>query len=286
MAQSDLLKVVRSTSLTDLRSMIVAREKLDKLLDRKSALHKDLSSVEQEIEAVERSLGQPAPKTPTARKAPPGRKKKRAAARGRKTAHLSIPSLIVETLREKNRPVSIAELADTLLNEKKYKTTSGNFKHQLRVILYANRKGWFKKLGSGTFALADAGVSAHDRPAPETKTAAAGKKATPKKATPKKATPKQATPVKPTTAKKAPAKAKAAPTGKKKTAQPPIKPLVVDVLAKKKRAMTIQEISDAILHERKFQTDAKNFRGNVALVLYGDKKGLFRKLEAGKFALA
>ena len=144
MAKSILMKMLESTSLQQLQSLLTAKEKLDKLQSKKSALEKDLASVDKEIASLQGSLGKPGPGKKRGRN--PGRKpsiskkkavraKRKPAARGKKPSQPSIQSLIVEILQEKKKPLSVNEIAHSLLKEKKYKTKSGNFKNQLRVLL-------------------------------------------------------------------------------------------------------------------------------------------------------
>jgi repressor of nif and glnA expression len=99
----------------------------------------------------------------------------------------SIQTLIVEILQEKKKPLSVNEIADSLLKEKKYKTKSANFKNQLRVLLYRNQKAMFKKVGTGQFGLAGPGkapaagkVAVKKKPVVKKKVVAK-KKAAPKK---------------------------------------------------------------------------------------------------------
>ncbi len=206
MAKSNLTALLESTSLQDLKSLIVARGNLDRLQQKKASIEKDLASVNREIDAVLKSLGKPvrvkaaaASKKATAKKtkrAPAARKR----ARKKKKTQPSIQSLIVEILQEKKKPLSVNEIGEALLKEKKYKTKSTNFKNQLRVLLYRNQKGLFKKTDAGRFALAGG------RSAPTSPVTARSKKAPAKK--------KTATAKKPATGKKVKTKKKAA-TGKK-----------------------------------------------------------------------
>jgi histone H1/5 len=184
MAKSDLSALLESTSIQDLKSLIIVRGNLDRLQKKKSSIEKDLASINRQINTILTSLGKPG----RTRIAAPGKKKltrkvKRApAARKRagrkKVAQPSIQSLIVDILQEKKKPLSVNEIGDALLLEKKYKTKSTNFKNQLRVLLYRNQKGLFRKTDAGRFDLA---VS---RSASGGKVTARSKKATPKKKTP------------------------------------------------------------------------------------------------------
>jgi hypothetical protein len=282
MSKSDLMKILESTSLSDLKSMIITKEKIDKLLNQKSTLERDLSKIDNEIESITGSFAKPGSKTPIIKKTPATRKKK--SARGKKPIQPSIQSLVVEILKEKKKSLSVNEIADSLLNEKKYKTTSGNFKNQLRVILYRNQKGLFKKLGSGEFALAG------EKEEPKTKTSAPKTKAVSrKKASAKKKVVQKNRAVfekkvivksvtKPISAKKElPAK---------KIVQPSIQSLIVDVLKEKKKPMTVYEIAGSLLNEKKYQTTSKNFDEQIRKLLSKNNKGLFKKLKSGTFGLA
>jgi hypothetical protein len=70
----------------------------------------------------------------------------------RRIAQPSLSALIVEILKEKKRPLGINEISDALLKEKGYRTRAKDFKAQVRVTVYRNDKGWFKKVKAGLFA--------------------------------------------------------------------------------------------------------------------------------------
>jgi hypothetical protein len=134
MSKSDLLRMLESASLSDLKSMIITKEKLDELLQKKSAIEKNLSWVDQQIESIMRPLEESVSTPPAVKKIPATRIKN--ARRGGKTFQPSIQSLTVAILQEKKNPLSVNEITDCLLSEKKYRTPSANFKNQLRVLLY------------------------------------------------------------------------------------------------------------------------------------------------------
>ncbi len=167
--------MLESVSLKDLQSLVTAKGKLDKLLEQKSSIEKDLASVDSEIAAIRKSLGKPGPGKAPAKTAPVSRKKR---ARRKKTGQPSIQTLIVEILREKKKPLSVNEISDILLKEKKYKTKSANFKNQLRVLLYRNDKGLFTKAGTGKFGLKAAGQTPAAKAIPVAKKASSKKKKT------------------------------------------------------------------------------------------------------------
>ena len=198
MGKSDLINLLESTSLSDLKSLVTAKEKMDKLLAKKSSIEKDLAEVEKDITSIQGSLGKAVSGKKRGRKPGPKpsiavRAKRTPATRGKKSAQGSIESLILEILQEKQKPLSVNEIADLLLKEKGYKTKSANFKNQLRVLLYRNQKGSFEKVGAGQFGLAGSGKAPEAAKVSVKKKAVAKKKKVAKKtATRKKARPPDA----------------------------------------------------------------------------------------------
>lgn len=170
MKNKELAKVLESVSVEELKALIPLKQKLDALEGKKKALQKDLVAIVKQIDTLQSSLGQGAAKKGPAPKKKAVRKKARTKAKGKakkkaakktvkkkarkKTAQPSIAALIVEILKEKKRPVSVNEICDILIKEKKYKTQSKRFGNQIRVLLYRNEKGLFKKAGPGRFKLA------------------------------------------------------------------------------------------------------------------------------------
>ena len=73
---------------------------------------------------------------------------------------------------------------------------------------------------------------------------------------------------------------------RKRIAQPSLSSLVVDILREKKKALKVNDICDALLTEKKYKTQAKNFKANVRIVLYKNDKKLFKKVGPGKFGLS
>jgi hypothetical protein len=159
MSKSDLLKLLESTPLEDLKSLVVKKEKLEILLKERSDIKNDLASVSREIASIQgvpqasgqekRSNLNRAFAQVKGKPAPAARKN----ARRKKLDQPSMQSLILDILAEKNKPLSVNEIGDILLAEKKYRTRSSNFKNQLRVLLYRNKKGLFRKTGAGEFGL-------------------------------------------------------------------------------------------------------------------------------------
>lgn len=146
MKKQDLVALLQSVSVEDLKNAIPMKEKMERLEKRKKSLEKELASVDQQIE----SLGMPMAAKPPART----RRKGARRAKRRRIAQPSLSSLIVEVLKEKRKPLKINDICDALLKEKNYKTRAKDFKAQIRVMMYRNDKGLFKKAGPGLFKLA------------------------------------------------------------------------------------------------------------------------------------
>jgi hypothetical protein len=75
-------------------------------------------------------------------------------------------------------------------------------------------------------------------------------------------------------------------TRRRRVAQPSLSSLIVEILKEKKRALRINEICDALLEEKNYQTRAKDFKAQVRVMMYRNDKGLFSKPEPGLFKLA
>jgi len=146
MKKQDLVALLKSVSVDELKRAIPAKEKLEKLEKRKKSLEKELASVDKQIETLAvREVASPQARA---------RKKVARKAKRRRVAQPSLSSLVAEILKEKRKPLRINDICDALLKEKKYKTRAKNFKAQIRVMMYRNEKGLFKKAGPGLFKLA------------------------------------------------------------------------------------------------------------------------------------
>ena len=149
MKKAELVALLENVTVDELKSAIPVKEKMEKLEKQRKNLEKQLASVVRQIE----SLGIPkAAGLPT-------RAKKKGAARGRRRriAQPSLSSLVVEILKEKKKSLTINDICDALLQEKNYQTRAKDFKAQVRVMMYRNDKGLFKKASPGLFKLAGAG---------------------------------------------------------------------------------------------------------------------------------
>ena len=146
MKKAELVALLESVTVDELKSAIPVKEKMEKLEKRREALEKQLASVVREIE----SLGIPKVTRGPAR----GTKKGSAKPRRKRIAQPSLSSLVVEILKEKKKALTINDICDALLREKRYQTRAKDFKAQVRVMMYRNDKGLFKKASPGLFQLA------------------------------------------------------------------------------------------------------------------------------------
>ena len=125
--------------------MMCLKGRLEGLEKKKKALEKSLATVDRQIEALEASICKPAPRRNAFREAPKARKPKK------RIVQPSLSSVVSEVLREKKKRLKVNEIVKAVLEEKKYKTQSKNFKGQLRILLYKNERRLFRKAGPGLF---------------------------------------------------------------------------------------------------------------------------------------
>ncbi len=222
MKKQELMTLLQSVSMNDLKRAVAMKGKLEKLEAKKKALEKTLASVTKEIVKLESVFRARAGAGPT------GSAKKTTKRRRKRVSHPPLATLIAEILGERKVPLAVNEICRILLDEKGYKSRAKDFKGQVRVMLYRNQKGAFKKVGPGTFTLAGGkpgAAAASAGKGSKSAKAATKKKSTTKKkggakkkvSTKKKATTKKvSTKKKAATKKKVPTKKKAA--TKKKTA--------------------------------------------------------------------
>lgn len=145
MKKAELVALLKAVTVEELQRAIPVKEKFEKLEARRKSLQKELASVVKQIE----SLGLPGGAIGSALEADrAGRKTSR-----RRISQPSLSSLIVDILKEKKKPLSINQICDALLKEKGYQTRARDFKAQIRVMMYRNDKGLFKKPRPGLFTL-------------------------------------------------------------------------------------------------------------------------------------
>ena len=150
MAKKELLTLLQSASVKDLKDLLALKKELDALEKKEKALLKQFTSVSKDIGSIQTAFGKPGERV---------RKTTRKGARKsakKKAAQPSLSSLITEILKEKKKSLGVNDICDALLKEKKYKTKAKNFKANVRILLYKNEKGLFKKAGPGRFRLAAA----------------------------------------------------------------------------------------------------------------------------------
>jgi hypothetical protein len=149
--------LLKGLSTKELQELIGTNNELDILQGKKKALEKQLASVIKQINSLESSVIKIGKKKQAVRVRKEGKKVARQSVRktGRKRiVQPSVSSLIVEILKANKQPMKINDIHDALLREKKYKTQAKNFKANVRILLYKNDKGLFKKVGPGKFGLA------------------------------------------------------------------------------------------------------------------------------------
>jgi len=156
MAKKELLILLRSASVKDLKELLALKKELVVLEKKEKALLKQFTSVSRDIGSIQTGFGKPSrSKKPATRVKKTTRKGTRKSAK-KKAVQPSLSSLIAEILKEKKKPLGVNDICDALLKEKKYKTKAKNFKANVRILLYKNEKGLFKKAGPGKFKLAAA----------------------------------------------------------------------------------------------------------------------------------
>jgi len=147
MGNEDLFSVVESITARDLKELVAVKGRLVGLEKKKGALEKQLAAVTQEIEAIRKLVAKRWAKR--SRNLPLA-----GAAVAQRSAQPSLASLIVEVLKKEKKALGINEICDAVLKEKHYRTRSKDFKAQVRVLIYKNDKGLFKKTAPGLFTLA------------------------------------------------------------------------------------------------------------------------------------
>ena len=161
MAKKELLTLLQSASVKDLKELLALKKELDALEKKEKALLKHFTSVSKDIGSIQTAFGKPSRRKPAARVKKAAQKAARKPAKKKRVkstrvAQPSLSSLTAEILKEKKKPLGVNDICDALLKEKKYKTKAKNFKANVRILLYKNEKGLFKKAGPGRFRLAAA----------------------------------------------------------------------------------------------------------------------------------
>lgn len=68
--------------------------------------------------------------------------------------------------------------------------------------------------------------------------------------------------------------------------QPPVDLLIAEVLSEKKRALSVADLETALIREKGYKTQSKNFRNQLRVTLYRNQKKLFKKTFPGFFDLS
>ncbi|MEW6443592.1 MAG: HTH domain-containing protein [bacterium] len=158
MNKRELASIMEQMSVAELKDLVAKKGKLDELTGRRRELEKGLTEVERQIADL---IGSKAPAPKATRAARAGARARRAAPKPRKRIRQpSLSSVVLSILKENKKPLKISDIATQALEQKKYKTQAKNFKGQLRIVLYKNEKGLFKKMGPGLFAASPAAAKA------------------------------------------------------------------------------------------------------------------------------
>ena len=145
-----LIFLLERLSAAELKKLATLKGSLEVLEKEKNTLERNLQEVDKQLQSLEGSLRKPAARRKVVRQRGISRKLRK------RIRQPSLSSVVVEVFKEKNKLLKVNDLVKSVLEEKKYKTQSKNFKGQLRTLLYKNEKGLFKKTGPGLFTLAGA----------------------------------------------------------------------------------------------------------------------------------
>ena len=161
MAKKELLALLQTASVKDLKELLALKRDLDALEKKQKDLLRQFTSVSKDIGSIQKSFRKPRGKKPSARVRRATKKAARKTAKKRvkkksRVVQPSLSSLIVDILKEKKKPLGVNDICDALLKERKYRTKAKNFKSNVRILLYKNEKGLFRKAGPGRFRLAAA----------------------------------------------------------------------------------------------------------------------------------
>lgn len=148
MANKAFVALLRSATAKDLKELLALKKELDDLEKKQEELLKQFTLVSKDIGSIQTRFGKPGRKKAARKRA------EKKPARRKRAVQPSLSSLIADILKEKNKPLGVNDICDALLREKKYKTKAKDFKSNVRILLYKNEKGLFRKAGPGRFRLA------------------------------------------------------------------------------------------------------------------------------------
>ena len=152
MKKAGLAALMRHVTVGELKGLIARKGKIEELEKKRRTLEKNLADVNKQMDALERAVEKVVEKGKLGRVPPKGKKAR--ARRRKRIRQPSLSSLVAEVLEEKKKPMRIADICTAVVEGKNYRTRAKDFKSQLRILLYKNEKGLFKKAGPGTFTLA------------------------------------------------------------------------------------------------------------------------------------
>jgi hypothetical protein len=144
MAKKELLTLLRSATVEDLKELLALKKDLDALEKKQNELLTQFASVSKDLGSIQASFGTRGR----------GKGKTRRAVGRKRVAQPSLNSLIEEILKDAKKPMGVNDICDALLKQKNYRTKAKSFKSNVRILLYKNERGAFKKKGPGRFVLA------------------------------------------------------------------------------------------------------------------------------------
>ena len=155
MPKQYLKEILQKVSLKDLHDFVEIKETIDKLEHRKAALERELREINDDLGKIFEKLPNLGIELP-----PKKRRGRRTRAEAmdrqeppKRPKQTPLAELVKTVIQENGEPMAVDEIVHVLLNERRYRTKSTNFISNLRVLLYHNKKGYFRRVSPGVFDL-------------------------------------------------------------------------------------------------------------------------------------
>lgn len=126
-------------------------KKLFSLADIITSLEKKVGSFDAQFSKIRHDIGDLSKRVSQLGSSPTG--KLPSARKSAREGQPSLQSVVASILKMKKGPMKIKEIEEAILKGKLYISGSKNFRENLRVMIYTNRKKLFKKVGPGMFTL-------------------------------------------------------------------------------------------------------------------------------------
>jgi len=114
---TNLNELLANSTLEQLKNLVATREQMTKLETQKDELQHSLDKVNSQLTTLLQNQNE-ALQGPTKQRTTPEPKK------------FTIPELVAQILKESDRPLRLAEIADRIIHEKHYQSKSKDFKNQ------------------------------------------------------------------------------------------------------------------------------------------------------------